>query len=535
MNERLIIIGLDGATWRVISPLIEQEKLPNMKHLVEKGTFGVLQSTFPPITGPAWTSIASGKGPGKTGIFDFFNRTSQNSYELRSINSTSMRKAGAIWDYLSVAGIKVGIYNYPFLYPPYPINGFMASGLGSSIKGDITYPKELKQQLFRLCGGYRIEVLFRSRPYANNPSRFVKDCLELLEINEKALKFVQDKYAPTMLFAIISATDFAQHYMWKFIDKTHPLYDEKQARLIEPLFVSIWQKVDQILGDVMLALGDEGDLLIVSDHGFGPTRGTFYLRRWLEEEGYLTRTSWGQRKLYSTGRTLLDNIGDLDSRLNSVLSWIFAKGRSLTVGDENSPQDIVCIGRRSAGQGALFINSPKVRDKVEVSRIKHDIMRRLKATCASLSLRVDFYEPHSYYSGRNVGLAPDILFAIDNFGVDVRYEPSNVVYKTGPDNPRHNGDHRLEGLFLAYGPDIKQGAQIEGAKIYDIAPTVLHMFGLPVPDDMDGKVLTEIFREGTEVEQRDVVYRNTSTERERIERGIARLKKRRHQLRGKSL
>ena len=163
MDQRLIVVGLDGATWQVVSPLIEQDKLPNMRHLVEKGTFGLLESTFPPVTGPAWTSIASGKNPGKTGVFDFLNRTSQDSYELRLITSTSMRNAGAFWDYLSVAGTRVGIYNYPFLYPPYAINGFMTSGLGSSAKADITYPRELRRQLLELCGGYEIEVPFRSR------------------------------------------------------------------------------------------------------------------------------------------------------------------------------------------------------------------------------------------------------------------------------------------------------------------------------------------------------------------------------------
>lgn len=532
MNKKLVVIGLDGATWRVISPLIEQEKLPNMKHLVEKGTFGVLQSIFPPVTGPAWTSIASGKSPGNTGIFDFFNRISSDSYELRCVDSTSMRKAGAFWDYLSDAGIKVGIYNYPFLYPPYSINGFMVSGLGSSIENDITYPKELKQQLFRSHGKYMIELPVAGRAYSNNPLRFVDDCMELLEINDQAIKLVQDLYGPDMLFAVISATDFAQHYMWKFIDKNHPLYDEKRAKLFKPMFIAIWQKVDKILGDIVLALGDNGDLLIVSDHGFGPDRGAFYLRCWLEENGYLPREGWWQRQLYYIGTKLLDNMVGLDSHPNSLLSWILAKGRSLTVGSAKSPQDIVFIGQRTAGPGALFINCLKVRDEVEVSQIKQDIMRRLKATCASLSLELDFYDPHSYYSGRYVGLSPDILFAIDNFGVEVKYGPSNIVYKTGPDNPSHSGDHRFEGLFLAYGPHIKQGAQIGGAKICDIAPTALHMFGLPVPYDMDGKVLTEIFREGTEAEQRGIVYQNASPEREAIKRVVARLKKRRHQLSG---
>ncbi len=525
MKKKVAVIGLDGATWKVILPLVEQGKLPNIKNLLEAGASGVLQSTFPPLTGPAWTSIATGKNPGKTGIYDFFNRISRNSYELGSLTSASMREVGTFWDYLSAAGIKVGILNYPFLYPPYPVNGFMVSGLGASIKNEITYPKELKEELFSACQGYKIEVPFNMPPYINKPSLFVEDCLKLLEINAKALKFLVKKYDPEMLFGVISATDFAQHYMWKFIDKTHPLYNEKEAKHFAPLFIEIWERADQILGDILSILGNNGNLIVISDHGCGPAKGAFYLRCWLEKEGYLPKTSnWLQRNLYLTTLLLLDKVAGLNPYLHGLFLKIGARGKPLVIGEPDSPQGIAFIGERSAGQGEIFINSLRVKDKQEFLRIKQEIIERLTDTCANLNLKIDFYAANKLYSGRNTELAPDILFAIDDFEVVVQYGLSNAVYKKGPPKPYHSGDHNFDGVFLAYGPDIKRGIEIDGAKVYDIAPTVLHMFGLPVPKDMDGRVLKEIFREDSEIAMRPIKYQEVGEET-RVRRRIDELKR----------
>ncbi|RLE47527.1 MAG: hypothetical protein DRJ18_03130 [Candidatus Methanomethylicota archaeon] len=68
---RVIVIGLDGATWKLIKPWAEEGKLQTLKRLMEEGAYGELKSTIPPITAAAWASLLTGKNPGKTGIYDF--------------------------------------------------------------------------------------------------------------------------------------------------------------------------------------------------------------------------------------------------------------------------------------------------------------------------------------------------------------------------------------------------------------------------------------------------------------------------------
>ena len=106
---KLLVLGLDGATFDVLDPMLEGGKLPNLKKTIDNGIRGCLESTFSPVTGPAWTSLATGKNPGKTGVFDFFNRIDKSSFDLKPMGSADIKKARAYWDYLSEAQARVVI------------------------------------------------------------------------------------------------------------------------------------------------------------------------------------------------------------------------------------------------------------------------------------------------------------------------------------------------------------------------------------------------------------------------------------------
>ncbi|WP_148236234.1 alkaline phosphatase family protein [Pyrococcus yayanosii] len=180
--QKLLIIGLDGATWDVLMPLINEGNLSTLERLVKKGSYGVLGSTIPPVTGGAWLSLATGKTPGKTGIIDFLNR--KDATQKLYPTSSSDFKGHSFWDYLSKAGKKVGIFNYPMLFPPYKVNGFMISGLGSSPDDDITYPLSLKKELEQAAGKYEIYVDYHNKKY-EDLDLFISDLNRFLDRFEK--------------------------------------------------------------------------------------------------------------------------------------------------------------------------------------------------------------------------------------------------------------------------------------------------------------------------------------------------------------
>ena len=151
--DRLLIIGLDGATFDVLNPMIDAGRMPHFKRFMENGVSGVLESTKPPITPAAWTTFMTGKGPGRHGIVDF------EKYDIEShtltFNSTFEIREKTLWELLSEKGLKVGSINVPMTYPPKPVNGFMISGFETpSIDAEFTWPRELKQDILREIPNY---------------------------------------------------------------------------------------------------------------------------------------------------------------------------------------------------------------------------------------------------------------------------------------------------------------------------------------------------------------------------------------------
>ncbi len=223
----MIVIGLDGATFKILDKLLEENVMPTLKMMIKNGVKADLKSVFPPITGPAWCSLATGKNPGKTGVFDFRNLRDKNSYKLKSINSQTFRDNITFWDILSDNNLQTGIYNYPFLYPPYKINGFMTSGTGSGPEQDITYPKELKNELKEASEGkYEIQVPYAEKRYRNKPDEFVKDTKSLLEINKSHIQYLLKKDFEVFVM-VINASDFAQHYLWKYLKDNDNKYKKE--------------------------------------------------------------------------------------------------------------------------------------------------------------------------------------------------------------------------------------------------------------------------------------------------------------------
>src|SRR6266705_3493427 len=150
-NPRVMIVGLDAATWDLIRPWLAEGHMPNLARLTSEGTYGKFQSVMPPITPPAWTSFTTGKNPGKHGIFHFME-AKPDSYALSYTNASS-RRSRTVWKILNDAGFTTGTTNIPFTYPPEHLKGYQMAGMDTpSAKSPFVYPPELREELEKLLG-----------------------------------------------------------------------------------------------------------------------------------------------------------------------------------------------------------------------------------------------------------------------------------------------------------------------------------------------------------------------------------------------
>jgi|Deesub1362B_J571_1020462.scaffolds.fasta_scaffold00891_9 predicted AlkP superfamily phosphohydrolase/phosphomutase len=505
-SQKLLIIGLDGATWDVLIQIIEEKKLQTLDKLVKSGSYGVLETTIPPVTGGAWLAIATGKTPGKTGIIDFLNKKDKN-YKLY-ITTSSDFKRHSFWDYLSKTNKKVGIFNYPMLFPPYKLNSFMVSGLGSSPDDDISYPSSLKEELEQVAGKYEIYVDYHNKKY-ENLDLFISDLNKFLDKFEKWAYYIVRNKTWDILFLVFSATDWMQHIIWRHIDENHPLYDLKISPKYKQKFIEFWQRIDRILGDILNMISEDTIVFLVSDHGFGPNDQTFNLAKWLEMKGYMVR----KRNLKKKLKDILYTSATFVSK-TPIKRLIPAKtrkdvGNALKTGvveEIDLEKSKACCVGHTIPFGAIYLNASNEKER---ETIKSKLINDLKNISKDIGkdVGVQIYEPKKIYSGEKVNLLPDIIFTINNWRcVIIEDNFDKPLFEEKPFSTRHTGSHRLNGIFLAYGPGIKKGYKIENVKIYDIAPTILHIFGLPIPNDMDGKVLMEIFEENTEFVKRKAKY-----------------------------
>jgi predicted AlkP superfamily phosphohydrolase/phosphomutase len=509
MSNKLLVIGLDGASFNVLDPLIEKGYLPHIGRLIAGGARGDLETTFPPITAVAWSSFMTGKNPGKHGIFEFVRRDHHSNREL-AVNA-SFRQGRAIWDLLGDAGKRVIVHNFPCTYPPHEINGLMiADFMTPRGRRDFAYPGPLLAEIEAEFGNYRLHL---SQTYAEgNVEAVLDELFDELEYKAKVAEYLMTRYDWDAFFQYFWGTDRIQHELWHIIDDQHPRHNKSEARAYRDRVHGYFRRVDAIVGRLIELAGADPIVMIASDHGFGPAHKYCSLNIWLLQEGFLklkpgvaTRV---KKLMFSLGLTP-EFAFRLTRRIPAALRP--ARGVSSQPGASKllgkfflSFNDVdwsrsVAFSKGNYGQ--IYVNlkgrEPKgvVADH-QYEAVRDTIIERLRGIKDPTTRKTwigQVFRREDIYSGPLVGDAPDIAF----LPADMRYLPlGNADFTSNKfmvDAFGISGCHRMNGVMIANGNGIKPDSILDGTRIYDMAPTLLYLADQSVPDDMDGRVLTDMF------------------------------------------
>jgi predicted AlkP superfamily phosphohydrolase/phosphomutase len=508
--EKLLVFGLDGATFDLIRPWVAQGHLPNLGRLMERGVSGDLASTLPPVTSPAWPSFMTGMNPGKHNVFDFIR---PNAGDFTLVNATSLR-APTIWQIASAAGLRVGVMNVPVTFPVQPVNGFMVSGLLSPTHGDISYPADLLAPYASRLGPYRVAL--RVQYKEGNEEAFLADALELIELRGRyALHLMRDR--PWDLFMVhFIALDNLQHALWKFIDPTHPRYRPELAEKFGDGLLRAYQQVDAQVGRLIeqaQQLAGEVNVVVMSDHGFGPLHYIVNLNNHLLKHGLLRlkRHPWTQLKalLFRSGLTpagvyrWLERLG-----IQNIVARVSKKSRNQVVSMFLSFNDVdwsrtVAYSMGHVGQVYLNRRGREVQGIVEdgaayvaVRERVVDALHQLTHPQTGLPLLDEVIYGPDVTHGPYADQAPDLHLILDGYrciAFPLFATNKEVVTQQIRGD---SGCHRGNGIFIGHGPAFRQGTIVDESQITDLAPTILHLLGLPVPGDMDGRVLDETLSPG---------------------------------------
>ncbi len=500
--NRVLAVGIDGATFNLIRPWVEKGDLPNLARLMSEGAHGPLESTLPPVTSPAWPTFATGKNPGKHGVFDFI-RPLGGQFEL--VNASSLR-APTLWEILSRAGRKVGIMNVPVTYPPKPVNGFVIGGMLSPMTGAFTYPVDILDQYANQMEPYRIAPGVQYKE--GNEEAFTADLLDLVDRRGRyALQLMQDYVHYDFLMFHFQATDVLQHALWKIVDPSHPRYDPQTAARFVPAFKRIYRSVDATIGRMLERLGDDVTVIVMSDHGFGPLHHTVNLNLFLLDQGLLrlNRGAWTRLKtgLFRAGLTpasiwhLIERAG-----LQNYVWQVSKSMRNRVVSKFLSFDDVdwsQTVAYSIGHVGQIYINlrgrEPQgiVEPGAEYEAVRQrvvDALQELRHPQTGQPMVDEVIPGEEVVHGPYASRSADLHLVLDGyraiafplFAADRRIVTRQIR--------GDSGCHRRHGILLAWGNGISPGERVTDAHIMDLAPTVLHLMGLPVPSDMDGQVLT---------------------------------------------
>jgi predicted AlkP superfamily phosphohydrolase/phosphomutase len=510
----VLIVGLDGATFDLMLPWIEDGHLPNLARLLAGGASSRLESTIPPITPCAWSSFITGKNPGKHGLFDFIE-PERDGGGFRFTNA-SFRDGESLWACLSRHGRRSGVVNVPMTYPPEPVNGFLISGLDTPHEhSQFMHPTEIRQVLKDAGIRYRID-----QQHLGNMRTTKRRRQQLSEIFEgesartAAFRHLSKLRPCDFRMIVYGATDQVQHHFWHFMDETHDKHDPEGAKEFGNAIRDTYKHIDVQLGQLLDECDDETVVIIMSDHGFGPMSNVrVRLNQVLRDAGLLkfveptARGRWKKSLASAMDRVLRST---LSSDAKRTIAGMFPR---LRVWFENLDEAKIDWPVTSAYVNEAYRSSPAVwlsrqnggfnGERLELREQVEDALRSLVDPATGEPLISSCYRPDEIYHGPHKNKAPDILpswwqdgFLLEQ-SVPGKESPPNVERSTAPltGGVEFAASHRLDGVLMLCGGPIRKGFNFSDAKIVDVAPTVLYLMGLPVPDDMDGRVLTEAIDE----------------------------------------
>lgn len=492
---RTAIIGLDGATFRLLDPLCAEGVVPTLAALRERGTAGVLTSTTPAYTPPAWVSMLTGVNPGRHNVYGFLATTPQEAVKVAHSGTIA---ATPIWRFAAERETPIGVYNVPMTYPPakdvrgFMVSGGLAAGWTSPDTGGFASDPEVASIVDQVSGGaYPIDTVVS---YENDWSR--PDSIDEVEriqvMRRRVLTALLEQRDVDVLFAVFEGPDRLQHLHYQYFVECSDWYGRSEASEYRARAWSYFAELDRVIADLVAWAGTDGNVLVVSDHGAGPWEKTLNVNLLLQEWGFLrlpavsriTRLGIVAGPIQAAARKLLPRgiLLSAKSRINRGIEWSQTRAFASQVAEQGihvnergplpfgivDPADVPAVEAELTDRLLAFVDPDDGKPVVD------RIVRREEAAQGPYASRA----PHLFPVCRGQ-----------------RYELSDTLAATDvltDHRDRPWGYHHQDGIFIGAGPAFVSGSLPRPLEIVDVLPTAFRVGGLEVPTGLDGRVADEI-------------------------------------------
>lgn len=521
-SRRLMIVGLDGATWTILDRLIGRGSMPVLGEMISRGVRGALRSVVPCNSAAAWASFATGKGPAGHGVFEF-RHASADSDRLRRVVSASSVRSETLWAMLNRKGYRVAVLNVPAVtYPVSEVDGFMVSGmLTPRLDEGFAHPASVREKILARTGGrYVIDSPWRL--FKDRPGDLMQDIEDVTAQRLDVLSALLGEEEWDVACVVLESPDRLQHCMWRYMDPGHPRYSEPEAAIWMPRVERHFQELDAAIGRFLSMLAEDAAVMVVSDHGFRSSEWQVLVNGWLAAEGYLQIAGGGGLRSTLLGmdhplvlrlrrrisRMVSDEVRTRVARRPSI-DW--EKTRAYCPWDHQQAVRINLAGRDPGGivdpedYGVLVA---EIREKLRAWRNPQTGAHVVDRVLTGRELYGEDLDPR----------VPDLVFLTSD-----GHRVAPPLNETGPQlgsTGWASGDHDLPGILVASGGPFSRSRERVDADLVDVLPSALFALGETVPDDLDGRVREDLFSDAF-LASRRVAFEHARAGAEHAERSLS--------------
>jgi predicted AlkP superfamily phosphohydrolase/phosphomutase len=494
MLERLLILGLDGATWTVLDPMRQRGLMPNLDALLTKSAHGTLRSIIPPVTSAAWTTMMTGCGPARHGVFD--HRYYDVAAGQMKVNHSGRVRVPTVWHLLSQAGRSVVSLNLPATYPPLDVRGIVVSGMDAPhLDAALSKAPEFARRLNAEVPAYSLRYFWKRAPQS------LEELSENARLTAESFRgraaggLLADEMVPdwSALMVQFQNLDPFQHRVWRYlnVDETgieDPAWNDAAGEVMRGLDIAIGMLVE-------LAERRGAGVLVVSDHGFGPCLGRIHVNRILIEAGvaHLPGVAGRLRRRVKQASENLRLWGakrdDPGARASSFDTSVQAQfpfdwKRTLAFAPHQDTAAMIYLNSTARRAGAP-LSTPRQIDDARAAAESALAAARHPETDARLFPKI-VATAEAYQLDPAVEGYPDLIALPDeSYWVRTKLAPGKGWVEADANLP---GTHRPEGVVALAAPGVAPGRTL-AAELLDVTPTMLKLLGLPIPAHVEGKPL----------------------------------------------
>jgi predicted AlkP superfamily phosphohydrolase/phosphomutase len=481
--SRILLIGWDGADWRILDPMLESGLLPNLQALLDRGARGTLKSTTPNHSWAAWPSFLTGVEPSNHGVYDIFEKELGERRNL-PVTYRSIKEKTLLGD-LAAANVPTIMTNLPLTFPAPKVDGGIVAGGVLPKRRPFTHPEGLEQDMEKAGVPWPINGMSWTT-YRHRPGPFLEEARQLTEARTKSNLWLLDNVDWQLASLIYVATDRVQHCLDKYVAPDHPDFAKLSKEPLAEDIRGIYRLLDDGLGRILERVSADDLVLFISDHGFQSCTRALHMDHLLGKLGFLKFAA--SNKVFGPMQW-----GPMRTAARKVYDTLGLHGKVSLPQSVNWQKTVAYTSVRSTGEGVSINRAGREPDGIvpenEYEQVREKVMDALESfvdpkTGKKPIARV--LRKEDVFQGRFAETAPDILL-----------EPSPLYSLTHARSPIEDadwlsGDHRMDGVIAAAGPNVASDAFTQPAFLVDMAPTILASLGVPASVKHDGQVLSKV-------------------------------------------